>query len=148
MKTIIVNRYFAKLLLCLLIVFRSTDVFSVNDNLKCSPTEEEPLRVSVSIHINNIYNINTLHETYQVDGYLVYKWLDERMKFTPDCILKDPQIYINDRARAIITEKLWFPCCEFINVQGSRASPNIRIEISSDGNILYTERFFGIFFPT
>jgi hypothetical protein len=121
-------------------------VFSVNDNLKYSPANDESLQVSVNIHINNIYNINTVNETYQVDGYLIYKWLDERMRFTPDSILEDPQIYINDRARTLITKKIWFPSCEFVNVQGSKASPNIRIEISSDGNILYAERFFETFF--
>ena len=109
------------------------------------PPGNGPVGLSVSIHINNIYNINTVHETYQIDGYLVYRWKDERMGYTPDSVGSGPRIYINDKARELIATKLWFPTCEFINVQGSRESPNIRIEISPDGNILYTERFFETF---
>ena len=109
------------------------------------PDSLHPIELSISLHINNIYNINTLHETYQVDGYLVYTWFDSRMKFDPETAICDPEIYINERASDLISNSIWFPSCEFVNVQGSRTSPNIRIEIYSNGKILYTERFFETF---
>lgn len=145
-KSVSFSRYIPHLLLCFLIVCNSLFAFPVNDNVKYIPTDDEPLEVSVTIHISNIYDINTVNETYKIDGYLVYRWLDERMKFMLDSLKDDPQVYINDRARTFIEEQLWFPSCELINVQGSRSNTNIRVEVNSDGNIMYTERFFETFF--
>lgn len=137
--------HFKKFLCCFLIGMAFTTNALGDNKLKLAPFKEEALQVAVSIHINNIYSINTVDETYQLDGYIVYRWKDERMKFTPDSIRKEPKVYINDCAKELILEKLWIPKCEFINVQGEEECPNMRIEISSDGGILFTERFFGTF---
>ncbi|MBC8755246.1 hypothetical protein H2O64_11215 [Kordia sp. YSTF-M3] len=105
-------------------------------------TETKPLEVSVNLRINKIYNINSVQETYQIDGYFMYTWKNERaISYLKDS-LANSIIFENDKAREIINGKLWIPAFELINVQGSRERPNIRIEIYSDGTVEYEERFF------
>lgn len=105
-----------------------------------------PVKINVDLIICKIYNINTVDETYQIDGYLTYKWNDERLK---DRIFKNGDTiagqYENDRAKEIITQEIWFPICEFINVQGIAEIPNMEIKIDPTGKITYYERFFGTF---
>jgi len=105
-------------------------------------TKKEPLEVSVKLRINKIYDINSVQETYKIDGYFIYSWKDEHAK----TYLKDSTanviIFENDKARELINGDLWIPAFELINVQGSRETPNIRIEIYADGTIEYEERFF------
>lgn len=105
-------------------------------------TEKEPLEVAVNLRINKIYNINSVQETYQIDGYFMYTWKNERaLSYLKDSTVNST-IFENDKAREIINSELWIPAFELINVQGSRETPNIRIEIYSDGTIEYEERFF------
>ena len=103
------------------------------------PPDSVPLLVSVHLHVNKIYNINSIDETYQVDGYLEYNWIDSRLK---DSLTG---VYENAQVDELINTKLWFPAFELINVQGDKEVPNKSVEISSDGNVNYYERFFGTF---
>lgn len=105
-------------------------------------TEKKPLEVAVNLRINKIYNINSVQETYQIDGYFMYSWKNERATSYLKDSLANSIIFENDKAREIINGKLWIPAFELINVQGSRERPNIRIEIYADGTIEYEERFF------
>jgi len=104
--------------------------------------EKEPLEVAVNLQINKIYNINSVDETYQIDGYFMYSWKNERaISYLKDS-LANSIIFENDKARELINGKLWIPAFELINVQGSREVPNIRIEIYANGTVEYEERFF------
>jgi hypothetical protein len=118
--------------------------FSINDN-QTSPTTNGPVQVSVDLHINKIYNINTVDETYQIDGYLEYSWVDERLKFNDEDSVSRPRIYENDKAKELINTEIWFPAFELINVQGESEIPNLSIEIHPNGKVIYDERFFGTF---
>ncbi len=51
----------------------------------------------------------------------------------------------NDKAIDLIKNKIWFPSFELINIQGTRETHNISIEIQPDGHIDYDERFSGTF---
>ncbi|WP_430410770.1 hypothetical protein [Kordia sp.] len=106
------------------------------------PKEKEPLEVSVKLRINKIYNINSVHETYQIDGYFVYSWKNEHaISYLKDSTA-NTVVFENDKARKLMNSELWVPAFELINVQGSRERSNISIEIYSDGTIEYEERFF------
>ena len=71
-----------------------------NSNAKkdvAPPPGSEPLEVSVILRINKIYNINSVNETYQMDGYLTYTWVDKRVGFKPEDSLVKSIIYENER---------------------------------------------------
>jgi len=106
------------------------------------PLENGPVEVSVTLRINKIYNINSVNETYQIDGYVIYSWKDERVKFDAKDSINNSLIYENDQARELMKNDVWIPAFEFINVQGSGVTPNIRIEIYPDGTIEHEKRFF------
>lgn len=131
-------------LLLVIILFCSFKAFSENENL-ILPPENLPVEISVDLYINKIYNINTVDETYQIDGYLEYSWVDERLKLHGADSSSAPRLYENDRAREFINTKIWFPTIEIMNVQGEIEKPGISIEIHPDGTIIYDERFFGTF---
>lgn len=131
---------FLKSILCIFIWFVSVQSFArQHHNIS---TEKEPLEVSVNLRINKIYNINSVQETYQIDGYFMYTWKNEHaISYLKDSTVNSI-IFENDKVRELINSNLWIPAFELINVQGSREVSNIRIEIYSDGTIEYEERFF------
>ncbi|WP_430933077.1 hypothetical protein [Saccharicrinis sp. 156] len=119
-------------------------IFASSTNRKMTPPPGNlPLKVDVNLRINKVYNINTVDETYQIDGYLVYLWKDERWKRSDGH--NNIRIYENDRANEVLDTGLWMPILEFINIQGEKECPNRRIVIQTDGEIKYKERFFGTF---
>ena len=126
----------------LFILLFSTQLLLGQQHEVNTPIKNIPLEVSVKLRINKIYNINSVHETYQIDGYFMYSWKDEQaLSFFKDSTATST-VFENDKARKLINSNLWIPAFELINVQGSREVPNIRIEIYSNGTVEYEERFF------
>lgn len=115
------------------------------DENPINPPANLPVEVSIDLYINKIYNINTVDETYQIDGYLEYSWLDERLKLSDADSASGSRLYENGRAKEFINTKIWFPTIEIMKVQGEIQKPGISIEIFPDGTITYDERFFGTF---
>lgn len=132
---------FPTCIVCIFILLLSVQLVVGQQQLYNSTTNK-PLEVAVNLQINKIYNINSVDETYQIDGYFMYTWKNERAIAYLKDSLTNSIIFENDKAREIINSKLWIPAFELINVQGSTERPNIRIEIYSDGTIEYEERFF------
>ncbi|NVK72158.1 gamma-aminobutyric-acid receptor subunit beta [Marinomonas sp. CT5] len=99
--------------------------------------------VNVSISINKIYGINTIDQTYKIDGYLVASWQDTTNPLKPKT---GQRIYENQTADTIIGDgNIWFPAFEFINTVGKQQTANKRLIFSSTGEITYNERFQGTF---
>lgn len=119
--------------------------FSMRQKNDARAPENGPIEVTVTLRINKIYNINSVNETYQIDGYLIYSWVDERAKFNAKDSLANSIIYENATSREYIKKNVWIPSFELINVQGSGETPNTRIEVYSDGTIELEERFFDTF---
>lgn len=100
-----------------------------------------PIVVSVSIHLNKIYDINSINQTYMIDAYLVLGWHDSSLKNT----------YCKNNEGKIIYENKEFPkdilvpSFEFINILGDREIINRRLIVNSDKNLIYNERFHGRF---
>ncbi|WP_226053332.1 gamma-aminobutyric-acid receptor subunit beta [Dickeya chrysanthemi] len=100
-----------------------------------------PVDVSVSIFINKIYGVNTLEQTYKVDGYIVAQWTGKPRKTPGD----KPLIIENNQIERWITGGLWVPALEFINVVGSPDTGNKRLMLFPDGRVIYNARFLGAF---
>ena len=102
------------------------------------------VEVDATLYINKIYNINSVEETYQIDGYLEFEWLDERLSFVP----RTPELYLifeNEKASDLMKSEVWVPAFEFTNIQGKQDTQHFQISIQPDGTVSYEERFFGVF---
>lgn len=104
-------------------------------------TTEQPVAVDITININKLYGVNSIDETYQLDGYLVVNWTDQTMKG----VHNREVIFENSAAQRIQEEGLWVPALEFINVIGGRNVSNRRIVITPSGKVTYNERFYATF---
>ncbi len=102
---------------------------------------EKPIAMDVMIHINKIYGINTVDETYGVDGYFVATWYNE----TYDNTVEEVRIYENDIADEMIGKSIWIPAFEFINIIGNRNVQNKQVIIRPNGKVTYNERFDALF---
>lgn len=101
----------------------------------------QAVEVNVSIFINKIYGVNTLEQTYKVDGYLVAQWRDKPRKMAGD----KPLIVENNQIDKVIESGQWVPTLEFINVIGSPDIGNKRLMLFPDGRVIYNARFLGTF---
>ena len=102
------------------------------------------VEVDANLYINKIYNVNSVEETYQIDGYLEFEWLDERLSFDPQTAER-PLIFENDKAADLIKSDVWVPAFEFVNIQGEQDTQHFQVSIQPDGTVTYEERFFGVF---
>jgi Neurotransmitter-gated ion-channel ligand binding domain len=109
--------------------------------LPCYAERTVPREVGVSIHINKIYNINTVDETYKVDAYFVAQWTDKQSAVEGG----EPAVYENALVDVAIKQGLWVPNLEFINVFDGRNISSKRIIVKPSGNIFYNERFSATF---
>jgi len=134
-----------KYFLLLFFLFPYLQAFSFNNESITPPPGIGPLEIAVSLHINKIYNVNSVNETYDVDGYLVYTWQDDRLIFKEEDSLTKVLIYENERALELIKSEIWIPAFELINIQGGQETQNLQIRINADGKIVYNLRFFGVF---
>ncbi|MGM3173359.1 gamma-aminobutyric-acid receptor subunit beta [Dickeya lacustris] len=105
------------------------------------PSDAQPVEVNVSLFINKIYGVNTLEQSYKVDGYIVAQWSGKPRK-TPD---GKPLVVENAQIERWITQGVWVPTLEFINVVGSPDIGNKRLMLFPDGRVIYNARFLGTF---
>jgi hypothetical protein len=121
----------------------NVQAFEIQDFNVLAPPDSV-VEVDVIFYINKVYNVDSVAETYQIDGYLVFVWQDERLSFSPDS-LPSVLIFENEKAQDLMKSDVWVPAFEFNNIQGSQETQNIQITIYPDGIITYEERFFGVF---
>lgn len=103
------------------------------------PQENLPIEVRLTLHINKIYDIQPIDETYSIDAYLTADWIDPRASnLIPEY---EEKIVIENNLVDDIHETLWIPTFELINITGPQEVSNKRIFIHKNGKIVYTERF-------
>jgi len=53
-------------------------------DLQTPPLQDgNPVKVAVSLHIINIASIDEVKEQFEIDAYLMTRWIDPRLAFTP-----------------------------------------------------------------
>lgn len=128
----------------LLLSFNSkVKAFNLQDFNVVAPPDSL-VNVDVILYINKIYNVDSVDETYQIDGYLEFVWHDDRLSFSTDT-LPPLLIFENEKADELMKTDIWVPAFEFNNIQGSQDIQNKQITIYPDGKVMFEERFFGIF---
>ncbi|NER13707.1 gamma-aminobutyric-acid receptor subunit beta [Leptobacterium flavescens] len=101
--------------------------------------ETSPLEISVSFHLNKIYDINSMNETYLIDGYLVLLWED------PDNPFPDTDSAEVTYENSEFPDNYPIPTFEFINVLGKREILNKQLKFFRGGKVMYNERFHAKF---
>lgn len=124
-----------KITLFILLIF----IFSVES----FANNKSKMYVSVKLFVNKIYNFDTIHESFNLDGYLVMSWKDRNNNFGFNNSL---EMYENGLMDTFISENnIQFPIVEFINTLGAREITNKRLIIKPEGDIIYNERFNAVF---
>lgn len=133
-------------LMLLLIVLLASRTNPVRAQVIGPPsTEGAPVEVALTIVITKIYGIDTIDETYKIDGYLMANWLDPRLVFDSQEGQSRQLLYENDIASEELGTGIWWPTLEFINIIGEPTLPNKRVIIDENGTVSYNERFVGTF---
>lgn len=105
---------------------------------KSLPKTDGPLPVSVAIDINKIYNVNTIDQSYEIDGYLMMSWEDSRLS---NVSKEKSDIYWNSEAVELMEKNIWSPAYEFINMLEKEDGADLMIVVKPSGQVIYYERF-------
>lgn len=108
----------------------------------CQVVNAEPYRLNVTVEINKIYGVNTVDQTYKVDGYLVVKWQEPLSSASS---LPPPAVYENSRVDQLVGSGVRIPTLEFINILGKREVGNKQLIVGNQRMMTYNERFLGTF---
>lgn len=104
-----------------------------------APVKDTPIQIGINLRIIKIFDVDPVAETYRVDAYIDYSWLDIRNdRLIPDgrnsITLEDLQVDDFDNA-------IWNPAFEIINNIDTKEISNKRLVVSRGGKITYNERF-------
>src|SRR5262249_46904992 len=102
-------------------------------NLMEPPTQGQVLDVGVGLHIINIASISEVLEQFEIDGYLLGKWIDPRLQYTPSGPGDGERMYRRDQ--------IWVPFFEIVNAVAPRERYDTMVRVSPDGTAFYVERF-------
>ena len=106
-----------------------------SDALLTAPMQGKPVDVAVGLHVINIASIDEVLEQFEIDGYVVARWKDPRLTYTPS----GP-----DEKREYQRGQVWIPYLEMVN----GVTPHDRYDVSvfgdPDGTINYVERFHAL----
>jgi hypothetical protein len=100
----------------------------------------EPVVMQVNIFLNKIYNVDTLDETYTIDGYLVAQWHNQEIAADAS-----KRTYENADVDALVASGFWLPALEFINVVGSPEISSKRLVLLENGMVIFNSRFLATF---
>lgn len=101
--------------------------------LKTPQNQKKPVEVSVGIYITNFANIDQTNETFDLVGYLLATWKDERLAFNPKEAGEDTKSYS--------LQEIWHPLIEMVNAKDFSNKNNTDITVQPDGTVYYQENF-------
>lgn len=89
-----------------------------------------PVEVAVGLDVTNLSNLDEVHETFQLDGYLFGRWRDPRLARPGET-----------RQRSYRSGEVWIPKFEMINGVEPRSIFDSSVIVGPDGTAQYVERF-------
>jgi len=106
-------------------------------DLQTPPLQDgNPVKVAVSLHIINIASIDEVKEQFEIDAYLMTRWIDPRLAFTPT--------RPTDQHRQYSRAQVWIPSFEIVNAVAPRQRDDLSVEGDPDGSVSYVERFHAL----
>ncbi|WP_341900107.1 hypothetical protein [Fluviicola taffensis] len=101
----------------------------------------QPVQVGIKFLVNEILEISTVEESFDIDGYLTLIWNDPKIaELFPESQDKTMIIYMPNMVDSIFEHHLWHPNVEIMNSIGARNISQKRIELRGT-QIVYVERF-------
>ncbi len=88
---------------------------------------------AIAIHVVNISSIDEVAEQFVLDAYLVERWKDPRLAFSPTGD--------GDNLRYFSLTDMWVPKIEIVNAASPRNGYDTALSVSPDGTVTYNERF-------
>jgi len=102
-----------------------------SDRLSDPPGDRaHPVEVAVGVDVTNLSNLDEVHETFQLDGYLFGRWYDPRLARPGET---SPRTYRRG--------EVWIPKFEMINGVEPRSVFDSSVIVHPDGTAQYVERF-------
>ncbi|MEO8209966.1 MAG: hypothetical protein ABI840_05365 [bacterium] len=127
-----INKISRYILFSILLIFASSNKSS-SQNLKLSPNPNGPVKVYLSIVINNISEVNAAGEFMKADIYIMAKW-------------KDPRLAHDDSGDVIRNfDNIWAPMITISNRLSLNKSFSDDLTVSPDGTVTFFQRIFGEF---
>lgn len=96
----------------------------------------QPVEVGIGLRIINIAAIDEVKEQFEIDGYLMARWKDPHLAFTP----AGP----GDDERDYAAGQVWIPYFEMVNGVAPHERYDMSIRGSADGSMNYIERFHAV----
>lgn len=90
------------------------------------------LQVAIALRVINISGIDEVTQRFNVVGYLLARWKDSRLAFTP----RAPW----EKFRTYSPGQLWCPHFDFINGVVPHSAYDVTIRVFPDGTVKYSER--------
>ncbi|MBF0502048.1 MAG: hypothetical protein HQM09_18050 [Candidatus Riflebacteria bacterium] len=116
---------------------------SPREDLTEIPSEaESPLRVAISLYLNQLGKINDQNESFEAVFDLQQRWRDPRLKFDPIENGSDRRMFINEKAEAQL-KKMWSPGLQIRNLSGKPTRVEYALFLNANGSICYRQRVRG-----
>ncbi|MGO9452123.1 MAG: hypothetical protein ACLQDV_13940 [Candidatus Binataceae bacterium] len=97
------------------------------------PSHGQPVNIGIGLHIINIASIDEVAEQFEIDGYLLAKWVDSRLRY----VSTGP----GDEERDFLRDQIWIPYFEMVNAVTPHQRYDTSIRVTPDGTVTYVERF-------
>jgi hypothetical protein len=104
-----------------------------NSMLLPPPTADGRTKVTIALHVLNLSSINEVTERFQLTGYLLAQWHDQRLTSQP---AGSKDVY-----RMMALDSVWRPRLVIINAVSPRQAYETSLRVRPDGLVSYVERF-------
>lgn len=102
------------------------------------PNSEEATQVDIGLYVINISNVNSVENTYRLEGLIDLVWCDPRLQLNEQ--KKHNQIYLEEDAMSKLG-RIWWPSVTFVNEVGEYFRKNEELIIFANGTVQYKEKF-------
>lgn len=102
------------------------------------PNPDGVTEVDLGLYIIDISNVNSVENTYRLEGLIDLAWCDRR--FIVNRQEKYHQIYLEEDAEIKIG-RIWWPSITFVNEVGEYFGKNEELIIFANGKVKYKEKF-------
>jgi len=126
----------------LLIGTNTPEILAGKSEERGRPIFNEPVEVDVSLHVDQISDINQTKENFTVVAYLMMYWQDDKFAYNPDKC-KCNEIDFNREQFFEFTREnnLEWPKFIILNQQGRRFIQEENFRVYPDGEVKFFERF-------
>jgi len=129
MKKLLLHLFVAAWLSMLLVAFGAIP----SESAEVSRPTTGPVKVYVTIFIIDVDEINSASQNFDANVYIQYRWRDQRLAHKGSKSIVRP------------LDEIWNPLIQILNQQSIQQTFARRVEVFSDGRVVYRQRAWGTF---